>query len=418
MKKYIDESWDFRNENTKSDTHCIHNYPAMMIPQIANRLIEKYGKKSKILFDPYCGTGTSLVEANLHNINAFGTDLNPLARLISKAKTQRLNIQTLDLYIKDFNDFSFQVRFQGNNNRTSLIIPDFDNINFWFKENVISDLALAKDYIYKIEDIDISNFFKVVFSETVRESSYTRNSEFKLYRMPKKRRESFNPDVFGIMISKLFRNRNGYVSFYNKTKSSITSEIFDLNSCDDDFINKINLKKIDIIITSPPYGDSRTTVAYGQFSRLANQWLDIEYANQIDKKLMGGKRKKDYCTFDIKLLDKAIKQIYEIDNNRAGDVISFYVDLEKSINNISLIIKKNGYVCYVVGNRKVKSTVLPTDDAIVRMFEKNNFRHIETIIRNIPNKRMPSQNSPTNIAGKLDTTMTHEYIVVMQKNGV
>ena len=39
----------------------------MMIPQVARRLIDKYGKKSKLLFDPYCGTGTSLVEANLKN---------------------------------------------------------------------------------------------------------------------------------------------------------------------------------------------------------------------------------------------------------------------------------------------------------------------------------------------------------------
>ncbi|MCL0050150.1 site-specific DNA-methyltransferase [Thermodesulfovibrionales bacterium] len=66
-KKYIDSSWDFRRDNTKEYTHCYHSYPAMMIPQVARRLIDKYGKKSKLLFDPYCGTGTSLVEANLKN---------------------------------------------------------------------------------------------------------------------------------------------------------------------------------------------------------------------------------------------------------------------------------------------------------------------------------------------------------------
>lgn len=46
----------------------------MMIPQIAGRLIDTYGKKTDTLFDPYCGTGTSLVEANLKGINAIGTD--------------------------------------------------------------------------------------------------------------------------------------------------------------------------------------------------------------------------------------------------------------------------------------------------------------------------------------------------------
>ena len=88
-KKYIDPTWDFRTANTKLDTHCYHNYPAMMIPQIANRLIVSYGTKAKTLFDPYCGTGTSLVEAILKNINAYGTDLNPLARLVAETKTAK-----------------------------------------------------------------------------------------------------------------------------------------------------------------------------------------------------------------------------------------------------------------------------------------------------------------------------------------
>ncbi|MEM9687311.1 MAG: DNA methyltransferase, partial [Bacteroidota bacterium] len=72
--RYVDTSWDFRKANTKQVTHCFHTYPAMMIPQIAEKLLSKYGNNSKRLFDPYCGTGTSLVEANIKDINAIGTD--------------------------------------------------------------------------------------------------------------------------------------------------------------------------------------------------------------------------------------------------------------------------------------------------------------------------------------------------------
>ncbi|HPY01074.1 MAG TPA: hypothetical protein PKV04_06870, partial [Candidatus Marinimicrobia bacterium] len=50
--KIVDDSWDFRNSNTKDFTHCFHSYPAMMIPQVARRIIDNLGKKSKILFDP------------------------------------------------------------------------------------------------------------------------------------------------------------------------------------------------------------------------------------------------------------------------------------------------------------------------------------------------------------------------------
>lgn len=49
------------------------------------------------------------------------------------------------------------------------------------------------------------------------------------------------------------------------------------------------------------------------------------------------------------------------------------------------------------------------------MFESNKFKHVETVIRNIPNKRMLKKNSPTNEVGKVDTTMNHEYVVVLKK---
>jgi len=85
----------YYNANTKEYTHCFHNYPAMMIPQIARKLIELYGKNAKLLFDPYCGTGTSLVEVNLAGLNAIGTDFNPIARLIASAKTTKISMNSL-----------------------------------------------------------------------------------------------------------------------------------------------------------------------------------------------------------------------------------------------------------------------------------------------------------------------------------
>jgi Predicted DNA modification methylase len=87
-KRIVDPSWDFNTANTKEFTHCYHAYPAMMIPQVARTLIKQYAPKGKcnLLFDPYMGSGTSLVEALLHNINCIGTDINPLARMISTSK--------------------------------------------------------------------------------------------------------------------------------------------------------------------------------------------------------------------------------------------------------------------------------------------------------------------------------------------
>ena len=409
-KKYTDTTWDFRTADTKRHTHCFHNYPAMMIPQIANRLINLYGKNAKILFDPYCGTGTSLVEANLSGIDAIGTDLNPMARLIAEAKTTILDLQILDLYLKEFSDFSFSLTFGIKKN--NIVAPDFKNIDFWFTKESKEKLSHIKYFIKNITDERVKKFFCVAFSETVRESSLTRNSEFKLYRMSEKQREKFNPDVFSIINNKLARNRTGLKAFIERKTKETKTIIYDFNTSEN--IEKINKDFVDIVVTSPPYGDSRTTVAYGQFSRLSNQWLDIQNASQIDNQLMGGKA-KSIQKIGISIIDNTIEKVARKDEKRAKDIYSFYEDYSKSIANVAGVIKKNGFACYVVGNRRVKDITLPTDEITKCLFQEHGFEYQNTFIRNIPNKRMPSRNSPTNETGKKATTMNNEYIVIMQK---
>src|SRR3990167_3097483 len=95
--KFKDESWDFRNDFTKYSNHGFHTYPAMMIPQVAKRLIETYGKDKEVLLDPFMGSGTALLEATLHKNfkKAYGIDINPLALLITKVKTTPISPEKL-----------------------------------------------------------------------------------------------------------------------------------------------------------------------------------------------------------------------------------------------------------------------------------------------------------------------------------
>jgi len=58
---------------------------------------------------------------------------------------------------------------------------------------------------------------------------------------------------------------------------------------------------------------------------------------------------------------------------------------------------------------------IPLDYITVELFEKYGFSHIKTIVREIPNKRMPKENSPTNKIGVKSKTMNNEYIVIMEK---
>jgi site-specific DNA-methyltransferase (cytosine-N4-specific) len=411
-KKYINmekeqenfTSWDFKESNTKEYTHCIHTYPAMMIPQIARRLIYLYGKEAKTLLDPFMGSGTSLVEASLlpRIKKAYGFDLNPLAYLISKVKTTPIKAELLEEQLK------LICEIQGKAES-----PNFKNIEFWFKPEVIEKLALIKSNIKKIEDKNIKDFFLVCFSETVRNVSNTRNREFKLYRMEKDKLEKHKPDVLSEFQKIAKNNINGMREYF---KARTETKTFPNNSSS---MNELPLENesIDIIVTSPPYGDSRTTVAYGQFSRLALQWLDYEDVASLDNKLLGGKATRD---LEVKINSPTLKiiidKVKEIDSKRAKEVLSFYEDFDKVIIQLNRVMAKGGYVCFVVGNRTVKGINIPTDKIMSEMFMAHGkYKYIETHTRAIPNKRMPSLNSPSNKIGEKVTTMCNEFIFVLQK---
>jgi hypothetical protein len=130
---------------------------------------------------------------------------------------------------------------------------------------------------------------------------------------------------------------------------------------------------------------------------------------------MGGKVLKEMPELPSAELSAAISIIYEKNPKRALEVASFYSDLYSSIENVSKLIRKGGFACYVVGNRTVNSVLLPTSIAIKDFFEANGFEYVATHIREIPNKRMPKRNSPTNVAGETSSTMLNEHIVVMRK---
>ena len=409
--KYKDESWDFRESDTKEYTHCFHTYPAMMIPQIARKLLKEYGIEGGWLLDPYCGTGTSLVEASLFGMHSVGCDINPLVRLIATTKATPICLSALDKTLSELNKTLFQIEYRDSN-LPDAPIPNILNLTYWFSEDVIRYLAYLRAAIRHVKDKALHNFILVAFSETVREVSYTRNGEFKLYRMPKNKLKDFKPDALDIFSKKLCRNRQGLASYLEKRKN-VEVSVSMANTVQDELPKLRPLEGYDMVITSPPYGDSHTTVAYGQFSRLAAEWIGLPNARKVDKLAMGGIRSKE--TLIDSPVSSAIRKIRLIDEKRAEEVSAFYIDLQQSISSIAHACSPHATICYVVGNRRVKGIVLPTDDFVVEAFRQQGFVHKATIVRNIPNKRMPKKNSPSNIAGETSTTMLEENIVICQR---
>lgn len=462
LKNLPDDYWDFKDDDTHEYTHGIHSYPAMMVSPISKNIIDivKQFKTVDSLFDPFAGSGTVLVEGMLAGIPIIaGNDINPLALLLSKVKTtpiERSVLQNEYIELKErldtlYTKYDFLIHFVDdymvkNKNldltskdgwgcdapsyldefyrefQLTLKAPTFKNIGYWFRPRVIFELTLIKSAIKETENKDIREFFSVAMSEIIRLVSNRRNGEFKMFRMTPEKVAKFNPDTKQEFIKVLERNIDKMCDFtdaYDYLATSPQVSIYCEDACK---LPSVPCEAYDLVITSPPYGDSRTTVAYGEYSRLSLQWLDLFDLSEkeimsVDRTLMGGQKYRNGFEYTVNsdILRGILDRIKDIDLERAGDVFSFYNDLEQSIAAIAKRTKKDGYQFWVVANRTVKGEVIPTDKIIEEIAQNYGLQYVYTINRNIVNKVMPSANSPTNEVGKTSSTMTVEHIVILRK---
>jgi len=425
------EDWTFLGYSTRDFTHGFHLYPARMHPEIARRLISKYAtKREKVVFDPFMGSGGVLVESLLHGNNSIGIDVNPFAVLLSKVKTTTVVPATLQkifekILTESESDYSNKVRYDNAPKSKSLNLP------FWYKKDVTYKLEILKHHIFGLKTQQpTKDFFKICFSLTSRKASNQRNSIYKIYRMDPKKLEKFKPDVFDIFRQVCTNNIEKMVDFSVTAKQEHAlcfPLLGDTRNISEPFAKVPNEifddGKVHLVVTSPPYGDHKTTVAYGQFSKHPGLWLELPQDDllEVDSIGLGGKRNHSFKDLGSPLLDDTIKKVEqkekEITKNskpsRSLDVFSYFYDLDLCLEQISQVLKPNqSHCCFVVANRTVRRVKIPTDRIIVELGKKYGLKHKDTIYRTIANKAMSTKNAPENIRDLAGNTMTKESIVV------
>ena len=81
--------------------HRLHPYLGKFIPQLVEVFLRKYFKEGQTILDPFLGSGTTLIEANLLNMNSIGIELSEFSHLIAKVKIEKYNIDLLEKEVID-----------------------------------------------------------------------------------------------------------------------------------------------------------------------------------------------------------------------------------------------------------------------------------------------------------------------------
>ena len=426
--------WTLKTRNHHSYAHSIFHYPAMMVPEIQRKIIEIILKNKPTInsvYDPYVGAGTTFTAALSCGLNCYGNDINPLAILISKVKTN-LSWEESDLY-----DTLRIIKHHIENDDSTLIDISFPNIRKWFTDEIAIELSKIRRAITTLNNIALRRVFWVILAETIRTTCNDRTTTYKLHVRPIAEIEKRNISPITVFLHLALNSISDLISYKNQLytykehdiKLHGTTKLFLGDSMDYNFVKEKYCElKFDLLVTSPPYGDNGSTITYGQHSYLPLQWIELtdidegidfdllRTTQEIDNRSLGGNSTKitseiiDNLSQESTQIKKVFK-LFALSNqpiDRMNRVARFYHDFALSIDNIQKQMAFNSYQVWTVGNRRVGGFEIPNDQILIELLSTRNVLLVSEITRNIYNKRMPHKN-------KISQTMKQEKILIFRK---
>ncbi|MGO7335707.1 hypothetical protein [Rhizobium leguminosarum] len=421
--------WSSKDRDRNDSAHSIFQYPAMMVPVVQRRLlgaILEARPDIQSVYDPFLGSGTSLVSGMHYGLNVYGNDINPLAVLISRVRTARSVDFTVGVIAE-------QVAETAAKDSRATIETSMVNRGKWFQEDVSLELSRLRRAIRQCDNLWVRRFLWVTLAETVRLTSNDRTSTYKLHA-----RSAFDIAKRALSPIAVFRElaRKNAASFsefrrrLNEAKQLTSGRyvaetevrIGDTRKTQEYWSDAA---PFDLLMTSPPYGDNLTTVTYGQHSYLPLHWIDfkdidpsadeatLRTTQEIDRRSLGGIASDDVWT-EEKLFEASprLKRFADDLPAKPADgrtrLIRFYKDFGTSLDSILDVMKPDSYMIWTVGNRNIAGKQVPTDLVLSELLEGLTCKVITTLTRRIHHKRMPDRNASS-------ATMREEKILLIRK---
>ncbi|WPC66370.1 DNA methyltransferase [Rhodoferax ferrireducens] len=419
--------WTFGGRDKRLGAHAMFHYPAMMVPQMQGAILDiicDAAPNTHRVLDPFVGSGTTLVEAMARGLDFTGIDINPLAILISRAKAVVLSPGQLECSAK-------RIASEIKADKGRAYFVSFQNQKKWFSKSSSIGISRIARAIESEKDEDVRRVFWVVLARIVRSTCNSRKSTYKLHA-----KQAEEGAVESVDSALEFETHSKIVisALEAHFKMLHAAEVVSRGTYSGNIVLKIgdvlaehtpkNTELANIVITSPPYGDNRTTIPYGQYSYLPLKWIPlsdiagnvtkgiVDNTHSTDTASLGGSAQRAILRGDEMCSSfKQYKETLEaLKGNEDGQkrFAAFASDLKRSIDILSMKTASDGFHVWTVGERKIGGTPIPMAALVTEMLQKNDIQPVYTASRRILSKRMATRNT-------VGDTMDAEQIIIARK---
>lgn len=356
--KSLNLNWreiDLPEKARTKHVHRLHPYLGKFIPQLVEIFLRKYFKHGQTVLDPFCGSGTTLVQANELGINSIGFDISEFNVLLTKVKTAKYD---LGIAKKEIHDILEKLRssIQKDNIQLNLLKPETYSIeitvtnneylNRWFDQKARNELLTYK-YLIDKESYKYKILMKVILSRSARSARLTTHFDLDFPKKPQ------TEPYYCYKHSRICKPTNEAFKFLRRYSLDTIRRLEEYSYLQTDAKVEVNhadcrvtdFPLVDGVITSPPYVgliDYHEQHAYGYHLLGLDDNRDCEIGAAVNGSSIKAKEdyKKDIAEVFIRVL-KAIPRggrIIVI----AGDRANLYDDIAKLVGiETEAIVKRH-----------------------------------------------------------------------------
>lgn len=321
-------------------THGIHPYPAKFIPQIPGSVLDHWALPAgSVVLDPFCGSGTTLLEANIRGLRAVGIDSNPIGCLVSRVKTTPLDAVQCRLIEQGV----AAVRRYRPDCIGEADLPVFLNRDHWFQKNVQRELAFIKQQILRCADAQARDFLLLVLSSIIVRVS-NQESDTRWAARDKQIPDHFCIDIF---MQKAFQTLTRVEELNRLGMAGST-----VMEGDSRALGFLPDGSVDAVITSPPYMNSYD---YYLYHKLRMFWLG--YDHKLVQEVEIGSRNK-HCDL------------------HSGPE-TYFDSIRAVVEQAGRKLRAGGVACIVIGDSVYQGKLVRMDEAYNQIFQQAGFRQVD-----------------------------------------